>query len=135
MENDEVSGLPVRGLAHSKAWLKLRRAEPEPPTSGIPNGWNPEEFNWRDLGAMETGSIFIPSHPRRSFASPAVMTDTKGNVGIRIASQNPALTLGSAGAKLELVVCFGKPSPSKQPRASPFQNTDGSPKTDRKSVV
>src|SRR5215472_17794498 len=41
----------------------------------------------------------------------------------------PTLPLGPAGATLTLSVCFGKPSPARQNRASPFELAPGIART------
>jgi hypothetical protein len=118
-------------LLKSKNWLKLNPtrhlptlpAVPEP-GDPFPAGFNPEVAFWEDQGDMDSGTLLIGSTP-----PPA--TD-EGNVGIRIIpdpTSTFALPLGAGGATLTLVVCFGKPSPARQPRSSPFELAPGIAKT------
>jgi hypothetical protein len=116
-------------LLTSKNWLKLNPikhlpglpAVPEP-GDPIPAGFNPELAFWEDQGDMDSGTLLIPSTPAGA--------DVEGNIGIRIAPDPAApVPLGAGGADLQLVVCFGKPSPARQPRSSPFEISPGRAKT------
>ena len=119
-------------LLRSKNWYKLDPtrhlpglpAVPEP-VDPIPAGFNPEVAFWVDQGDMDSGTILIPSTP------PPPGADVEGNVGIRFLPdpRGPALPLGPGGATLTVAVCFGKASPARQPRSSPFEIAAGVAKT------
>src|SRR5215471_7316761 len=101
-------------LFKSKNWLKLKPGVVPEPGVPFPPGFNPEVATWEDQGDMDSGTILIGSTPPP--------TADEGNVGIRIIPdpRGPAVPIGAGGATLALVVCFGKPSPGGQKRASPF---------------
>ena len=117
-------------LLRSKNWLKLNPAKHLPglpavpePGDPIPAGFNPEVAFWEDQGDMDSGTILIGSTPPP--------TADEGNVGIRIMPDPNGfpLPLGAAGATLTLAVCFGKPSPARQTRSSPFELAPGVART------
>src|SRR5262249_13032973 len=109
-------------LFKSKNWIKLNPARNLPglppvpePGDPFPPGFNPEFAFWENQGDMDSGTLLIQGTTSGG-------SDAEGNVGIRIIPdpRNP-VALGPAGASLTLSVCFGKPSPARQPRASPFE--------------
>jgi len=118
---------PLRSnLFTSVNWLKLNPnaavAEPNP----LNAGFNPEPGDWDDLLDMDSGTLLVQSTP-----PPAI---DEGNVGVRIgldpdSKTTPGLT--AAPPVLTISVCFGKPAPAGQRRASPFYVPPGAAPPDQ----
>lgn len=112
------SGYPGK-IKGSKNWHKLditgTVSEPVPP---LLSTFDTEGAKWKGHGDMDTGSIVIPNKP------------AKASVGIRFAINQSVLSGPfPAGATLECVICFGKPTQAAQAKSSPFLNRDQSAKT------
>lgn len=96
-------------LNKSLNWLRLTDPEPADPN---PPAFDPEGASWSDLG--EAGTLLLPGTP------------DPGRICIRVVP-DPNGPPVPAGATLQLVVCFGRPTRAHQPQASPFTDGTGAP--------
>lgn len=100
-------------LNTSMNWLRLKKSEKEPPDPNPP-AFNPERNAiWDNL--KEANATLLVSHKaqRRTLCFRA--------------APDPDKPSPPSDLKLQLVVCFGRPTKARQPQASPFtQAQDGS---------
>lgn len=114
----DASGSGGNPLRRSKNWLKLRAAFPEPaafpPFPGVPPlPFDPDDtVKWSNVGDAESGSLHLPH-----------TVVEEGNIGVRVAHHpDSSFPFILANGRVQLAVCFGRPTMPNQQIASPFSS-------------